>query len=930
MKQKLLKTMLLLCALVVGGVSSVWADTTGTINFGSATGSTKIEGASSSGTGTVTYTDSGSDSQGNTWTITTITSNDKSFTQNASYSQVGSSNKAVTSITLTTTLSEDVNIKSLSAKFGGFSNTAGTVTLKVGDTTVGSGSLNGTSDVTVSSSSAQTGKVLTVTVTGIAKGVKVYYISYTYAAAASGEETTTTIDASGITNTNVYAGTEAGSLSASVTYGTPAAAVPTASVTWRGDDDEVATINASTGEVTLVGAGTVTFTATYVGVADTYQPSSDTYEMTVTNEDPSIVTIWSEDFSTYDADDVPNGDPYSYKCTDGGGTSKIYTQNTAGGTSPELLIGKTNGTFSATIPLLHSTYGYSGDLTLTFKSNTTINVKTTTDGITVDGEENEGEGVSFSTKDTHTVTFKGVTTVTENITIVFTATSGSNVRLDDIVLRGKQAELTIVATPSISPASGAVASGTEVTMTCATAGATIYYTTNGDTPTSSSTAYNPASKPTITSACTIKAIGIKTGLTNSAVASASYTIAAPCATPTFSVAEGEVTKGTTVSISCATDGATIYYTTDGTTPTTSSTVYSSAITINTAQTIKAIAAKDGNANSEVASATYTVIDYTTLPFYWAGGIKDDLTALTGVTASGLGTNYAAENAPYRVKMDTEGDYIQIKTNAQPVKVLIGVKMVGGATTSKIKVQESANGSSFTDVEELTISGISNAILSLKTTSSFDASTRYVRIIKSVHGSNIGVGPIIITDFDDFEVTLNTSGYATYASTYPLDFSDDSEYSAWQITAVNSSTGIITFSQITGAVKAGTGVLLKGSASDDISIPVAASGSDISATNLLKGITTAKTVDDDEYYGLKGDTFKKVNAGTVPAGKALLPASELGSVKSFTFIFEGATGVRTVEKVNAEEAEAIFNLAGQRIQKPQRGINIINGRKVVVK
>lgn len=74
----------------------MWAaDVVGTINFGSATGSTKIEGSSSSGTGTVTYTDSGEDSQGNTWTITTVTSNDKSFTQNAAYSQVGASTKPV-------------------------------------------------------------------------------------------------------------------------------------------------------------------------------------------------------------------------------------------------------------------------------------------------------------------------------------------------------------------------------------------------------------------------------------------------------------------------------------------------------------------------------------------------------------------------------------------------------------------------------------------------------------------------------------------------------------------------------------------------------------------------------------------------------------------------------------------------------------------
>ena len=159
--------------------------TTGTINFGSASGSTKIEGKYSSGSGTVTYTDTGTDSQGNTWTITTVTKNDKSFTQNAAYSQIGASSKPVTSITFTTTLANDVNITAFSAKFGGFSGTAGTITLKVGDTSVGTGSLNASSDVTVSSTSSAVGKVLTVTVTGISKGVKAYYISYTYEAAAT-------------------------------------------------------------------------------------------------------------------------------------------------------------------------------------------------------------------------------------------------------------------------------------------------------------------------------------------------------------------------------------------------------------------------------------------------------------------------------------------------------------------------------------------------------------------------------------------------------------------------------------------------------------------------------------------------------------------------------------------------------------------------
>lgn len=80
-----------------------------------------------------------------------------------------------------------------------------------------------------------------------------------------------------------------------------------------------------------------------------------------------------------------------------------------------------------------------------------------------------------------------------------------------------------VATPAATPAAGEVASGTEVELTCATAGADIYYTTNGDTPTTSSTKYT--TKIAISAETTIKAIGVKSGMTNSDVLSAAYTIA---------------------------------------------------------------------------------------------------------------------------------------------------------------------------------------------------------------------------------------------------------------------------------------------------------------------------------------------------------------------------------------------------------------------
>ena len=183
------------------------------------------------------------------------------------------------------------------------------------------------------------------------------------------------------------------------------------------------------------------------------------------------------------------------------------------------------------------------------------------------------------------------------------------------------------------------------------------------------------------------------------------------------------------------------------------------------------------------------------------------------------------------------------------------------------------------------------------------------------------------------VTLNAYGYATFACSGPLDFTDSETngYSAWQITGINGST--ISFGQITGTVKAGTGVLLKGKTSASINIPVVASGTDISATNKLKGITAATDVAAEKYYGLKGNAFVPVNAGTVPAGKALLPASVVdASVKAFTFVFEDeTTGISTVAKGQEPMANGqIFNLAGQRMSKLQKGVNIVNGKKVLVK
>ena len=118
------------------------------------------------------------DSCSNSWTITTVGTT--SFNPQPTFSQVGSKDSPANSITFTTTLPSDAEVGSIEAKFGGFNGTAGTVSLKVGDTSVGSGSLNAGNDVTVSSTSTAKGNVVTVSVTGISKGVKCYHIKVGY------------------------------------------------------------------------------------------------------------------------------------------------------------------------------------------------------------------------------------------------------------------------------------------------------------------------------------------------------------------------------------------------------------------------------------------------------------------------------------------------------------------------------------------------------------------------------------------------------------------------------------------------------------------------------------------------------------------------------------------------------------------------------
>lgn len=176
-------------------------------------------------------------------------------------------------------------------------------------------------------------------------------------------------------------------------------------------------------------------------------------------------------------------------------------------------------------------------------------------------------------------------------------------------------------------------------------------------------------------------------------------------------------------------------------------------------------------NVTIAQGAFAA-DYVELPFTWEGGASSDLIALTGVTASGLGSDYAAGNAPYLVKFDGTGDYIQFKTNERPGIVTIGVKMLGGDNTSSFTVKESADGEEFTDLQSLSISGRQNDVLTLETTQAFAETTRYLRLYFT-KGSNVGVGPISIAQYADivlenYTLTIANPDNVTISAAYGVD------------------------------------------------------------------------------------------------------------------------------------------------------------------
>lgn len=742
-----------------------------------------------------------------------------------------------------------------------------------------------------------------------------------------------TLDLDG--GTNVSAGT----LTATVTYNSTA--VEGATVTWSGNNDAVATIDASTGAVTIKTTGSVTFTANYAGNGD-YAAATGTKTVTVvdsnapgtTQQNPYTV---AQALTAIQA--LPDNNATSEKYYVSGIVSAFYGDATGitsssskryyisddGTTTTQLLVFNGKGlddvNFSSDDDLLIGDrviiYGaiqnYQGNTPEMASGNYIVNRTTKTAN-----DLTKTNDISLSMANP---------SVTATATDYFTTSSTGDLSYeiaDESVATVNAGVVTPVAagttTLTVSQAADATykAGSLEITVTVAAASlneTTIYASASG------STTYGTNKEEDYL---------IDDTYDGTVVAVSSNTSVA-----TVTITQHTSGEGTFTITPVAVGTAVITISAPATATCEAADDVTYTITVN-APTGGTKAAESGfvkvTATEDITGGEYLIVyEDGNLAF---DGSSDGLDAVGNTIEVGIENNKIAADATttastFTIAAVTGGYSIQSKSG-----YYIGqTSDANGLATS----DETAytNTLSITDGDADIVS--SSAYLRYNSASN---QNRF-RYYKSSSYTGQKAIQLYKLAGADITVTLNAYGYATFCSEYPLDFTTTEGYTAWRVSNM-ATDGTITFKKITEPIKGGQGILLKGEANATVTL-TSANSDNILSENKLVGTTAPTYVTtvngSNTNFGLSGSTFVKINSGTVKAGKAYLPipnsiVENYSAGARLTFIFEDGetTGIESLTPAlsNSEGAQAVYDLQGRKVSKPSRGLYIVNGKKVVIK
>ena len=534
------------------------------------------------------------------------------------------------------------------------------------------------------------------------------------------------------------------------------------------------------------------------------------------------------------------------------------------------------------------------------------------------------------------------------------ATSDFNAAEASYTLTIKKA---VVKTPVFSPAAGAYYYGQIINVTAENA-EYINYTDDGSDPDDGS-AFFPDGGYELKGDVTLKVVAFDEDLNASAITSASYTLKAPEA-PTFSPASGAVDKGTAVTLTVGEGGSTIIYTTDGSIPSFADGVgdiYTEPIIINYGQTIKAISVDGGENESTVAEAAYTLNVPKGGAYYTLVTDASQLVEGAKILIVDADNQYSMSTASDKnnrpavaVTYDNVSERITIDETVQVIELekagtsqgntkwyfKVGDNKYLYASSNSSNQLKTAGQSTVSDNGKAIIT-ITNGIASIVFQGTNERNTiRYnsSSSLFSCYDPTNQQGDVkVFIEHNEVPTetqTVTSYGWATYIPSYAVEFPENRAY---VVTAINGTS--TTVAAVT-KVPARTPVLLKGEG--EVTATILDEVVDAPTTNLLS-IGTGTTPSGKYPYVLakngEGKAGFKLWTGAASVLKdrvvMLLDETIGGESRSFLFLEDGeTTGVADINRETITNNGSFFNLNGQRVAQPTKGLYIVNGKKVVVK
>ena len=206
---------------------------------------------------------------------------------------------------------------------------------------------------------------------------------------------------------------------------------------------------------------------------------------------------------------------------------------------------------------------------------------------------------------------------------------------------------------------------------------------------------------------------------------------------------------------------------------------------------------------------------------------------------------------------------------------------------------------------------------------------------STTNSNVLLDYVTLTKVESVSKTLSSAGWSTYCSPYILDFSNAINGLTAAYIVTGGADGVLSTTPVNGPVPANTGLLLEGTANASVTIPVAAEATVDVTGNKLVGVTASESLAANGGYVLMTSPalafYKNSNAFTLSANSAYLPAGfTVGAARGSYLLFgDDVTGISQVTNAAAKVGKAVYNLNGQRVNQPTKGLYIIEGKKVAI-